>query len=1144
MSDTHSKPFYETGSPTSRGSSISERSGVSSYLVRSNSTTGSYTSMHSHASTIRQPSSDAMEANDRDYQATRQKYWKHGFLLPRSVFNYKPIPRLKRDKNNVIGDVDVEFKMEVFTPLADFGPIDNIQFNSVKRSETTKVKDSTSTVAIAEELGHEGGTRPFAVPLNTNDAPKLLDNDASSRGFSGFVEVPRATLKVPKSVITKSGYAVTDGSRIGDWEGVTVDGNRWLPTSDLPKVVYQNFHSIGEKNYVFGGLFTDKFVDFSHLGVPNDVDPVQISIKLQCDLPPHIDKEIIMNPYMVHNPHFYCTDKANGILNYMDLFSGFEHPQICGMTSCKVSKRQVFFFGGFKVVILSTKFIPECNRWEVEKGIEMNHNGYILDTFTSRFLKIQLNSNDGTIIRGRIGGAIAANSRDEWKNMLNKSDVDDVFERTTSHTTNSTPAASFSAGGILPPIDPIDHSINNTSLNQRMQSESPPLRSASSPRPTTVHPHSRRHDDISSEMNTYESEPPTPISIPSLGPLSKTSSILKIESHEYKGSISRMASNTSHSSSKNMVDSVLQKSSKIFHRSHQKTPSQPAIHRLSSNKHTPSPTGSNTDSNVDVSNSGVAATVSSSLVAPNPLSNTYSKQVKQHRSNSNQSSGSSRPTSPIALPTPTIPIKQYLNKIGTEHKQQSSIIPTPASTLTKDERSHRTNSPPLKSATKPPLTKPDFPAYTPSWINNAKPSTQDDEEEEKKVIEDSVSVFIFGGFVTTDPLSSFAPSFIAGDDLFKIILTFRHDFDDFVTFNDLAIAYEVGKYAEGGNYFKGDVWPTPRGYFASALIDVNSNIEGNCNIHLVGEHDLNTISTPVPTSTSMSKLSLDNAIDDDSGDEGDSHFTPTHDFKRTSTPSTTNTNFSKKGLKQSDLFFNGKALLIQGGCNEKYETFSDFYLYVFETGKWQIMTTYVHDYFKSPIKPWEDEDISKLTYENMIKDPALIEAELRACHHQALYYKDAQEDYIFFVGGLTNDYLRKFDSLEDRIDKSVAGGEEKFDVLRLARFQLASTNFFVSRVMILNLQTQTWRFLKYFYDTMDVNQDKLAERVRANPSWINARMCVIGGSCFLSGKTLQMGHGLMVATPEKREDMEKIERDFLSEGILSGAQLVWTFPGL
>lgn len=316
---------------------------------------------------------------------------------------------------------------------------------------------------------------------------------------------------------------------------------------------------------------------------------------------------------------------------------------------------------------------------------------------------------------------------------------------------------------------------------------------------------------------------------------------------------------------------------------------------------------------------------------------------------------------------------------------------------------------------------------------------------------------------------------------------------------------------------------------------MSSTVEVNCQINLY-----------------ITKSGQSDVVIDDEGDESDKLYSKsTRSLSSSSSSSSVSSisgttprknglypTTSKKILRASEFYFKGKALLIQGGVNENYETFSDFYLYVFETGKWQTMSTYTYDYFNSPLQPYEDDDISKLTQENAKADTELIEAELRSCHHHALYYQNEGRDYLFFMGGLNNDYLRKFDN-EDNPYTS-----DKFDVLRLSRFQFASRNYFVSRNMVLNLQTQTWRFLRYYYNVNHVINESFLSKILENPSWINARICNLGGSFTLSGKTITIGHGLMIPVPEKKEDFEKLSDSYPTSTLLWGGYFSWTFPGL
>lgn len=132
-----------------------------------------------------------------------------------------------------------------------------------------------------------------------------------------------------------------------------------------------------------------------------------------------------------------------------------------------------------------------------------------------------------------------------------------------------------------------------------------------------------------------------------------------------------------------------------------------------------------------------------------------------------------------------------------------------------------------------------------------------------------------------------------------------------------------GVYPKTGESIYSETWPSPRGYFAYSLIDHNQTIDENCYWDIDSFNQLPSESEEL------------------ADDEGfDIHCTRviSSASDSVSSGSTSVQTASSKGIstrthksKTVEEYFNGKALLIQGGCNENFETFSDFYVFVLKS---------------------------------------------------------------------------------------------------------------------------------------------------------------------------------------------------------------------
>lgn len=129
----------------------------------------------------------------------------------------------------------------------------------------------------------------------------------------------------------------------------TLDKHRRKLVTELPEICYQNHVDMDDITYTFGGVYVNKYSDFRHLGIPIDVDPQKISISFPCELPPHVDKDILISPYMMQNPHLIIFNAFRSTLSYCDTFSSSDYPAYLNNASgCPISKSHIFFYGVLK----------------------------------------------------------------------------------------------------------------------------------------------------------------------------------------------------------------------------------------------------------------------------------------------------------------------------------------------------------------------------------------------------------------------------------------------------------------------------------------------------------------------------------------------------------------------------------------------------------------------------------------------------------------------------------------------------------------------------------------------------------------------------------------------------------------------------
>ncbi|EGW35437.1 uncharacterized protein SPAPADRAFT_48431 [Spathaspora passalidarum NRRL Y-27907] len=657
---------------------------------------------------------------------------------------------------------------------------------------------------------------------------------------------------------------------------------------------------------------------------------------------------------------------------------------------------------------------------------------------------------------------------------------------------------------------------------------------------------------------------------------------------------------TPSSSTTKMMGNVLAKSTRIFHR-HRHTLSDGSPGGSGSSGTAGGTSSSNTNNQSPSQDSGSLSSSRSRIRSPHPLKYSYSQRHKEHRSKSpNPGTTNSRPgsrtVSPNLVATKAVPPGQLntptttsstINTVSTTStagfagsvsnliNESSTPTPTTHTPSIKSENSSPTPNPvgvpvlpsqsqPNQSSSSPQIQYP-FPSYildgetykSNRRVNISNNGRFDDLEEVASIVSEEdpsgikkhhegnenvlfnqassiacVVVFVYGGFIMDNIGVDGIQHFRATSDLLKIELSTRGNDEKRglggFSFLPEALVSSVGTPKDG--HFDISVedgeWPEARGYFASVLIDhQDQSLEENCAFEVAIDPSCSLkpgLANQIPPNSSSS-FQLPQ-IDTPAADEGNGAS-----FQCGSV-------LNESEISQAEQYLSSKALLVQGGCDDSNNFFSDFWLFVFQTGKWERLNTYVYDYFNVPLDPNEDDDLNKYTPQTEVETPELKPAELRGCHHTAMYYKNEERDYLFFIGGLRQDYLRNFDKVPYKSDK--------FDVARFARFPLCTDNSIFIRVSVLNIQTQTWRFMKYHYDVKHTITEKYVNQIMNIPGLMHARLCNLGGMISMSEKNIIIGHGFALFSPEQKAMLEEMKKTIPFDEFLFGGHIMITFPGL
>lgn len=861
---------------------------------------------------------------------TNSSYWTHGFQPPTTAFKFYPSKKLtnRLTLNTIQG--------KFFKPMAVLEPVGHQTIHSYHHNSIFEDNDASDTYT---DLLY-----PQTNPI---------------QAFSSHFSLPKVSLNVPS---LKNANDVIDHFQ-----------------NDISRLIYHNFYAHDDIILCWGGLYNNEYSCFSKIGLPANVDISKVSVHFPVDLPPFIDRDILMSPYLSQNKHLYLFNPDRSTITLLDAFTSNLPNHLCSCSFARISDRHVFIYGGFELKILRVYHDEANDRWVVEKDLVLNEDGYIMDTITFKFVKVPLVKEDEEIQLGRLGNGITANVYNEV-----------VYDDTVSSFAGSTQFNNFTDSSYYSPYIPTKDPKDGTKSPAAKKKVEPGTPSSSG----------TQNSGTFNLSGPFGSQSGNGAAIGTLGSGAKLTKSKSVSSKDSK----RERSN---SNGKKHI----------------------------SHLHSSSPIGKSTSPSYRQS-SPLPMEFQQAVGIPSHLQSSYSNQVKQHRSNSG--SLNSRPVSP--QPHQPTAVRPNFNKIitfdGTELED-------------------------------------DVEASDVFGENPVKPTHS------------LTSVFIFGGF--TEVQDGDIKKFVATDDFLRIDLICEGPF--FMTnFHKTAKIHKIMDLADS---------PTPRGYFASTLIDLNENHDEECdwtNVRPFSPHDEESSNSSIQTSNSR------------------------HHNKITK-------------ILTPEEFFAQKGLLVQGGCDHHKQVFSDMFVFRFSTQKWETVDSFTYDYFNQQQKSAEDKD---LVSENQNPTPDLVEAELRACHHQAIFYNNFGKQLVIFVGGFRSDFFKFVDD-EPYIS-------DKLDVSCLNRMKLAAKNFDTCRVLVFNVKTQTWGFSRFYYDLRKNISHQAFEDIKTNPMFIDANLVHHGAGFALNGRILTICQGLITVVPEDEENFKKCQESYTS--MLFGCHLQISFPSI
>lgn len=149
----------------------------------------------------------------------------------------------------------------------------------------------------------------------------------------------------------------------------------------LPSLVYHCAVELNGAVYILGGLMAchkyddeaPSLKDFHINGVKN--------------LPPPLLSSVVNNPSMINNGRLYVMSAYSNSLRRPELSGQIPPPLLC-LKGSKLTERHIFFYGGFE--IRTETNVREDGSLYLKKRAYVNNTGYILDTMTFNFTRVEL----------------------------------------------------------------------------------------------------------------------------------------------------------------------------------------------------------------------------------------------------------------------------------------------------------------------------------------------------------------------------------------------------------------------------------------------------------------------------------------------------------------------------------------------------------------------------------------------------------------------------------------------------------------------------------------------------------------------------------------------------------------------------------
>lgn len=160
----------------------------------------------------------------------------------------------------------------------------------------------------------------------------------------------------------------------------------------IPPLVYHDACTLGSKIYYFGGV---KTIFNKNHSLKSLHELFKVTKKVSLPLP--INNELINNPSVIPNNDMFVLSSETNVLSIARI-KGDIPPCLCSMSSSPISKRYIFYYGGFEIVD-KVSYDPNSDTFEIQKCVRVNNSGYVFDTVSLVFKKFELIAHPNYITR-------------------------------------------------------------------------------------------------------------------------------------------------------------------------------------------------------------------------------------------------------------------------------------------------------------------------------------------------------------------------------------------------------------------------------------------------------------------------------------------------------------------------------------------------------------------------------------------------------------------------------------------------------------------------------------------------------------------------------------------------------------------------